>query len=62
MWFFKVRPVRGSSSLGEFLAWCARIPELGGGPLDIDFAEEVHAAFGQTAEEALTKLKLEVYQ
>ena len=61
MWQFKVRPVLRPSPLGKYLAWCARTTDLGNSPLDVDFAEEVHAEYGETAEEALLKLKKEVF-
>lgn len=58
-WNFKVRPSR----LGEFcVAWCARVSddEMGDGPMEVSFSEEVHFEFGRTPEEALDKLKRKV--
>jgi hypothetical protein len=61
-WHFKVKRTRSGSPL-PFLAWCAKTPMLGNSPLDMDFTErEVYFEFGETADEALTKLKKEVLQ
>lgn len=57
-WYFKVRPVRDDP--GNWLAWCARTPNLGNGPLKIDPWEETHFEFGETADAAMAKLKAEV--
>ena len=59
-WHFKVRLARHQAGNAKFVAWCARTPDLGDGPLDIDPAEEVHAEFGETEAESLLKLKREV--
>lgn len=55
-WHFKARP----SIRGGFIAWCARTPDLGNGPLDVDWSMDVRFAFGETAEEALAAVKREV--
>jgi hypothetical protein len=58
-WHFRARLARNGS---EFIAWCARTPELRNGPLEVDLSEEVYFEFGSTAEEAIAKLKREVLQ
>lgn len=58
-WSFAVREARGMP--GVFLAWCAKTTELGSGPLDVELKFDVHAAFGETAKDALSKLKREVF-
>lgn len=60
-WQFKVRPVRRPSPFGKFIAWTARTEDLGDSPLDVAFDKECHFEFGQTADEALAKLKKEVF-
>jgi hypothetical protein len=51
--------VRSSYTIAyKFVAWCARTPKLGYGPLDVD--EDVFFAFGETAEFALAGLKSDV--
>jgi hypothetical protein len=60
-WNFKVRMARNRGKI-QFLAWCARTPDLRDGPLEIPLSEEVHFEFADTAEEALSKLKREVLQ
>jgi hypothetical protein len=45
----------------EFIAWCAKTEDLGNGPLEVDFAHECHFEFGATADEALAKLKAQVF-
>lgn len=57
-WHFKVRQMRDGS--GQYLAWCARTPDLHEGPLEISLTEEVHFEFGATEQAALQKLKAEV--
>jgi hypothetical protein len=63
-WYFKVRPSRAKAPKEsiEFLAWCARTPVLGDGPLDVDPAEEVYFQFGDTPECALHRLKQDLKQ
>lgn len=58
-WHFKARPARLHSG---FLAWCAKTPALGDGPLDVDRDCDVYASFGDTAEAAIAALKREVLQ
>lgn len=58
-WYFKVKKTR-PGSMGRYLAWCARTPHLGEGPLDVPFEFETHAEFADTSEEALEKLRREV--
>jgi len=55
-WYFKVKLCDD----GDWLAWAAQTPELGDGPLDVDFSLVVYFAFGDTEEEALAKVKREV--
>lgn len=55
-WFVRWCPAQR----GGILAWCARTPDLGNNPLEVDFAEEVHFIFGETAEAALAELRAEV--
>lgn len=57
-WFFEVRPTR---NVVGYIAWCAKTNKLGDGPLDVAFNEEVHFAFGSTAQAALGELKREVF-
>lgn len=57
-WFFAVRPTRNLKSPREkFMAWCARTPLLGDGPLDISIYDDVHVEFGPSADAALKKLQ-----
>ncbi len=60
-WYFRARV---TSMGGEWtgLAWCAQTPDLGNGPLDIDYSrEDVHFEFGETPEDALRRLKTKVF-
>jgi hypothetical protein len=63
-WYFAVREARNHSpdSPGDrYLAWCAKTPDLGDGPLDVDWSrDDVHAEFAESEDAALTKLKREV--
>lgn len=56
-WHFKVRKTRDGS---QFIAWCAKTPVLGDGPLDVDFNIETFFQFAPTPEEAIMALKREV--
>ena len=58
-WYFKAREC--NDGIDPYIAWCAQTPNLGNSPLDLvldGFA--VHAAFGKTPEEAISKLHREV--
>lgn len=55
-WRFAVRP----SPSGGFIAWCAKVADLGSGPLDIPLDVEVYFAFADSKEEALRRLRREV--
>jgi hypothetical protein len=56
-WWFIARPrILAPGSM----AWCAKTPALGANPLDVDIGQDVHFEFGETADEALRKLKAEV--
>jgi hypothetical protein len=58
VWHFKAKPLRDG---GGFMGWCARTPDLGEGPMSIDFAEEVvHFEFGKTEDDVIGKLRREV--
>lgn len=52
-WHYKVRPTRTGHL---YLAWCAKTVDLKDGPLDIPRHIEVHAEFGDSADEAVTAL------
>lgn len=56
-WYFAAQRCR--EGLG-FVAWCAKTPMLGTGPLEVAFDKEVHFEFAPTAEAAIAALKLEV--
>lgn len=56
-WYFECREAK---IIEGFLAWCAKTPDLGEGPLDVPFELTVYFEFGSTAEEALKKLKRQV--
>lgn len=55
---FKCKKSRGPFG---YLAWCAKTPYLGDGPLDVDMAIETHFVFADTEDDALRKLRAEVY-
>lgn len=52
-WQFTAKPGKD----GGFIAWCAKCEYLGNGPLEIPLDVEVYFEFGETAEEAIAKLK-----
>ena len=56
-WYFKVICNDGNNN---FLGWCAKTPNLGNSPLEVDFNETVHFDYGDTAEDVIKKLSLEV--
>jgi hypothetical protein len=57
-WFFAVREARLPPLAGRrYVAWCARTPDLHNGPLEVDWAEDVHFEFADTASEAMSRLK-----
>jgi hypothetical protein len=53
-WFYRARPAR--NGIPGYIAWCAKVPELGDSPLDIAIGIEVHCAFADTLEEAIAKM------
>lgn len=55
-WRFTAKPGKGSG----FTAWCAKSEYLGNSPLDLPFDMEVYFEFGNTAEEAISKLKRKI--
>lgn len=60
-WFFACRPCR-NDSVHKFIAWCAKIPDLTDGPLEVASEADVYVQFGEMAEDALDLLKKEVLQ
>jgi hypothetical protein len=55
-WYFKV-----ILDYDGFLGWCAKTPNLGNSPLEVDFNETVHFDYGETAEDVIKKLSREVF-
>jgi hypothetical protein len=58
-WYYAVRKTRHGPWPADsaYLAWCAHIPELGDGPLEVSRSQEVHAEFGATPDDAVAKLR-----
>jgi len=56
-WYFKAKRARNGEG---WIAWCAKTPLLGEGPMDVDFSEDVYFEFGESKHEALAKLRREV--
>lgn len=61
-WYFKARRLRGRQPIArcQFIAWCARTPNLGSGPLDISAQFDTYVKFGETQGEAIEKLHREI--
>jgi hypothetical protein len=56
-WYFKSKRY----DHGRWLAWCAKTPELGDNPLEIDPSNpDVYFEFADTEEQAIAALKREV--
>jgi hypothetical protein len=56
-WHMAVRACRVPLGNRLFIAWAARTSDLGTGPMEVDWNEETHFEFGETAEEALCRLR-----
>lgn len=61
-WYIAVRPCKFVRNGPYFVAWCAKTPELGDNPLAVDFSETVYFEHGDTADEAIRKLKRSIGQ
>jgi hypothetical protein len=60
VFLFKVASCRRGSK--KFIAWCAKTPVLGNGPLEVAPAEEVYFQYGDTPEYVLYRLKQDLRQ
>jgi hypothetical protein len=53
---FYCRVRRARAGRHRYVAWAARTPELGNGPLEVPFAEDCYFEFGDSVEEAMERL------
>lgn len=59
-WYYAVRPARNlGDPASKYVAWCARTPDLGIGPIDRDL-DDCHVRFAATPEAALAGLRAEM--